>query len=66
VEQDTAGQARFHNLARSYLRGTDAYVMVYNVENAQSLADLERVWLPKIRQHSDVHIPIFLGTSHYH
>jgi GTPase SAR1 family protein len=49
----------------SYFRATDAYVMVYNVENAQSLANLQHVWTPQIRQHSDIHIPVFLGTACY-
>ena len=64
MEQDTAGQERFHNLAMSYCRGTDAYVMVYNVENAQSLADLQHWWMPRVRQRFDPpHIPpIVLGT----
>ncbi len=63
MEQDTAGQERFHNLAKSYFRGTDAFVMVYNVENAQSLADLQHWWMPRVRQRFDPSIPpIVLGT----
>ena len=62
--QDTGGQERFRNICLAYFRATNAFVMVYNVENAQSLADLQHWWMPRVRQRFDPpHIPpIVLGT----
>lgn len=48
---DTAGQERFRTIAASYYRGADALVLVYDATNMESVASLERIWLPEVQGH---------------
>jgi len=48
---DTAGQERFRTIAASYYRGADALVLVYDASSIDSLANLERVWLPEVERY---------------
>lgn len=41
---DTAGQERFRSMAPMYYRGANAAILVYDLTNQDSLADI-KVWL---------------------
>jgi small GTP-binding protein len=41
---DTAGQERFRSMAPMYYRGANAAILVYDLTNLDSLADI-KVWL---------------------
>ena len=43
---DTAGQERYHSLLPQYLREAHAVLLFYDITDASSIADLERVWAP--------------------
>jgi len=45
---DTAGQERFRNITRSYYRGADAVLLVYDVTDEQSFGNV-RLWLQDLR-----------------
>ncbi|ELR12674.1 Ras subfamily protein [Acanthamoeba castellanii str. Neff] len=50
---DTAGQMRFIVITSAYFRGAHVFVLVYNVESAESLASIKDAWMPKIRETAD-------------
>ncbi|TNV77594.1 hypothetical protein FGO68_gene15211 [Halteria grandinella] len=46
---DSCGQERFNSITRIFYRGSHCVVFVYEVNNAQSLRDLERVWIADVQ-----------------
>lgn len=50
---DTAGQERFRTITSTYYRGTHGVIVVYDVTNGQSFANVKR-WLHEIEQNCDV------------
>jgi len=42
---DTAGQERFRTITSAYYKGADAIILVYDITNAPSLADVDRFWI---------------------
>ena len=60
---DTAGQERFRDITTTYLRDTNAVMLVYNVADRQSLQSIH-CWIPLIRQHAGRHVNMALvGTK---
>eukprot|EP01061_Rhynchopus_euleeides_P010384 TRINITY_DN19831_c0_g1_i1.p1 TRINITY_DN19831_c0_g1~~TRINITY_DN19831_c0_g1_i1.p1 ORF type:complete len:205 (+),score=87.53 TRINITY_DN19831_c0_g1_i1:148-762(+) len=49
---DTAGQERFSNITRSYYRGSDAILVVYDVTNRESFSHVQK-WLYELQQNAD-------------
>eukprot|EP01059_Diplonema_ambulator_P010835 TRINITY_DN20865_c0_g1_i1.p1 TRINITY_DN20865_c0_g1~~TRINITY_DN20865_c0_g1_i1.p1 ORF type:complete len:236 (+),score=46.47 TRINITY_DN20865_c0_g1_i1:87-710(+) len=49
---DTAGQERFCNITRSYYRGCDAIIIVYDLTNRESFLHVEK-WLVELEQNAD-------------
>ncbi len=47
---DTAGEDRFKSLGAAFYRGTDAFLLFYDVTNPKSLANIPR-WLSEIKSH---------------
>lgn len=47
---DTAGQETFRSICRSYYRGADCAIVVYDVSNRQSFIDVQ-MWLEELRQY---------------
>lgn len=45
---DTAGQERFRTLTSSYYRNADGVILVYDVNQRQSFADISDIWLPEL------------------
>lgn len=57
---DTAGQERFQAITSAYFRGAHVFVLVYNVESAESLAGAKERWAPMIKQFGQSTSPIIL------
>lgn len=50
---DTAGQERFRTITSTYYRGTHGVIVVYDVTNGESFANVKR-WLHEIEQNCDL------------
>lgn len=50
---DTAGQERFRTITSTYYRGTHGVIVVYDVTNGESFANVKR-WLHEIEQNCEV------------
>lgn len=50
---DTAGQERFRTITSTYYRGTHGVIIVYDVTNGESFANVRR-WLDEIQNNCDV------------
>lgn len=68
---DTAGQERFRTITSTYYRGTHGVIIVYDVTNGESFANVKR-WLQEIQQNCEVVNKVLGGfffkfqqTSHY-
>lgn len=48
--QDTAGQERFNDIPRQMLRSASVVIMVYSLEDSDSLQQLEQRWYPMVQQ----------------
>ncbi|XP_074641782.1 ras-related protein Rab-35-like [Tubulanus polymorphus] len=59
---DTAGQERFRTITSTYYRGTHGVIVVYDVQNGQSFANVKR-WLHEIDQNCDVVNRILVGNK---
>lgn len=51
--QDTAGQERFRTITNTYYRGTHGVIVVYDVTNGESFANVKR-WLQEIDSNCEV------------
>ena len=49
---DTAGQERFRSLSAMYYREAPAVVCVFDVQNPETLRQLEAYWIPEVRRGS--------------
>lgn len=49
---DTAGQERFRGLTKSYYKGADAVILVYDATNPQSFEDVTSYWIKETKQYS--------------
>eukprot|EP00088_Acartia_fossae_P026897 TRINITY_DN2767_c0_g1_i10.p2 TRINITY_DN2767_c0_g1~~TRINITY_DN2767_c0_g1_i10.p2 ORF type:complete len:217 (+),score=26.01 TRINITY_DN2767_c0_g1_i10:228-878(+) len=59
---DTAGQERFRTITSTYYRGTHGVVIVYDVCNGESFANVKR-WLQEIDANCDVVNRILVGNK---
>ena len=59
---DTAGQERFRTITSTYYRGTHGVIIVYDVTNGQSFANVQR-WLNEIEQNCDGVACILVGNK---
>lgn len=59
---DTAGQERFRTITATYYRGTHGVIVVYDVSNGQSFANVKR-WLHEIDQNCDEVSRILVGNK---
>ena len=57
---DTSGQLAFHNIIQSYFRGTDAFILVFDITAKASFNSL-RLWMEKIRSFANREdVPVLL------
>lgn len=59
---DTAGQERFRTITSTYYRGTHGVLVVYDVTNGETFANIQR-WLKEIDQNCDVVNRILVGNK---
>lgn len=59
---DTAGQERFRTITSTYYRGTHGVIVVYDVTNGESFANVKR-WLHEIDQNCDVVNRVLVGNK---
>ncbi|KAF5291775.1 hypothetical protein FQA39_LY14263 [Lamprigera yunnana] len=59
---DTAGQERFRTITSTYYRGTHGVIVVYDVTNGDSFANVKR-WLHEIEHNCDVVNRILVGNK---
>ena len=64
---DTSGQERFRSIPRNYIRGSDAIILIYDITNRQSFANIE-IWLKNIsdissNNNSDSLLVMLLGNK---
>ena len=49
---DTAGQERFRGITKSYYKGAQAVILVYDVNNPKSFEDVTSFWMKESRMNS--------------
>ncbi|KAJ8917324.1 hypothetical protein NQ315_002346 [Exocentrus adspersus] len=59
---DTAGQERFRTITSTYYRGTHGVIVVYDVTNGESFANVKR-WLHEIEQNCDLVDKVLVGNK---
>lgn len=59
---DTAGQERFRTITSTYYRGTHGVIVVYDVTNGESFANVKR-WLHEIDQNCEMVNRILVGNK---
>ncbi|XP_015915552.1 ras-related protein Rab-35 [Parasteatoda tepidariorum] len=59
---DTAGQERFRTITSTYYRGTHGVIVVYDVTNGESFANVKR-WIHEIEQNCDMVNRILVGNK---
>ncbi|CAF4146724.1 unnamed protein product, partial [Rotaria magnacalcarata] len=60
---DTAGQERFRVITSTYYRGADGVIIVYDVTNGESFANLKD-WITEMERHCDKTVPkILVGNK---
>lgn len=50
---DTAGQERFRGITKSYYKGAQAIILVYDINNPKTFEDISGFWLKESRMYSD-------------
>ncbi len=55
---DTAGQERFESMTKAYYRDAMGALLVYDVTNYQSFANIKKIWLKQLSEfgHQKIHI----------
>lgn len=49
---DTAGQERFRGITKSYYKGANAVILVYDATNAKTFEDVLGYWMKETKQYS--------------
>jgi small GTP-binding protein len=49
---DTAGQERFRGITKSYYKGANAIILVYDITAPKSFEDVTSYWMKETRQYS--------------
>ncbi|CAO1391236.1 unnamed protein product [Diamesa serratosioi] len=59
---DTAGQERFRTITNTYYRGTHGVIVVYDVSNGESFANVKR-WLQEIDTNCEIVNKVLVGNK---
>lgn len=54
---DTAGQERYHSLVDMYIRNADVILLVYDVNDPESLEELTKKWIPYLDRNANLYSP---------
>lgn len=57
---DTAGQERFKTITSTYYRSAQGIMIVYDVTNQDSFANIQRQWLPEIQRYASSNVSLVL------
>jgi len=61
---DTAGQERYRSISQIYYKNTDICMMVYNMNNIESLIDIDNYWIDNFHKNNyateDSNISLFI------
>lgn len=49
---DTAGQERFRGITKSYYKGANAVILVYDITTPKSFEDVTSYWMKETKQYS--------------
>ena len=60
---DTAGQERFKSLAHSYYKDAHAVIVVYDIKNHASFEQVQKYWLPELKDHMKNYQNIFIVAN---
>jgi small GTP-binding protein len=55
---DTAGQERFHAITKTYYRGAQGIMMVYDITDPHSFEDIQSKWLMTVREFGKPDVPL--------
>ena len=50
---DTAGAERYRNVTRIFYRNTDVFILIYNITNYNSFAELKEYWINDIKKNAN-------------
>ncbi|CDW86177.1 rab gtpase 2c [Stylonychia lemnae] len=60
---DSCGQERFNSITRIFYRGSSCVLLVYEVNNASTLRDLETIWINDIQSNLKDALIILVGNK---
>lgn len=49
---DTAGQERFRGITKSYYKGANAVILVYDITNPKSFEEVVAYWVKETKQYA--------------
>lgn len=64
ARRDTSGQGRFSTIIRSYSRGAQGIILVYDITNKWSFSGLDR-WLREVEEVSLIALKFNFNQKHY-
>lgn len=64
AHRDTSGQGRFSTIIRSYSRGAQGIILVYDITNKWSFSGLDR-WLREVEEVSLIALKFNFNQKHY-
>ena len=51
---DTAGQEKYQTITKTFYKGADAVIIVYDCSSTTSFGEAQTVWLEEARRHSEI------------
>ena len=60
---DTAGQERYRSLAKVFYNNASACILVYDITNKDSLDDIEKYWVPQLKDNAPKDIILALAGN---
>jgi small GTP-binding protein len=60
---DTAGQERFKGITKSYYNKADAVIIVYDIDDHKTFADIKSTWLKEVKMYCQPESKIFVFAN---